>query len=250
MRTIVCISDLQTPFEDRKAVKAVAQFIQDFGPDMVISVGDEFDLPQISRYAAAGSGAGQFVGNLGKDRDHGVEVLAMLGIQHITRSNHLDRWFAALDRVPAFKGVPEFELQNFLRLNDLGITYHEQPWDPTGTGTWLLLHGDEGSMNPNAGLTSQGLALRSGRSVISGHTHRLGLVPKTQTYLGDSKPRITFGFEAGCLADFNSPGMGYARFKNWQQGFGLLYVEGKSVYPVPVPIVNRSFQVEGKRYAW
>lgn len=250
MKRIAAISDLQTPFEDRKAVRAVAQFLEWWQPDLTISVGDEFDLPQISRYAAAGSGAGQFIGNLGKDRDHGVEVLRMLGIKHLTRSNHLDRWFAALDRVPAFKNVPEFQLEAFLRFEELGITYHDEPWDPTGTGTWLLLHGDEGSMNSNAGLTSQGLALRAGRSVISGHTHRLGLVPKTQTYLGDSKPRVTFGFEAGCLADFSSPGMRYAKFKNWQQGFGLLYVDGKTVHPVPVPIVNRSFVVEGKRFSW
>ncbi len=250
MKRIVAISDLQTPFEDRKAVKAVAQFIQDYQPDMVISVGDEFDLPQISRYSLKGSGAGQFAGNLGKDRDHGVEVLRMLGIQHITRSNHLDRWFDALDRVPAFRNVDELKLENFFRLSELGITYHETPWDPTGTGTWLLMHGDEGAMSPNAGSTAQALAQRAGRSVISGHTHRLGLVPKTATYLGDTKPRVTFGFEAGCLADFNSPGMKYAKFKNWQQGFGLLLVEGKTVHPVPVPIINRGFQVDGYRYAW
>lgn len=248
MRRIAAISDLQTPFEDRKAVKAVAQFLEWWQPDLTISVGDEFDLPQISRYSKGNKG--EFEGNLGKDRDHGVEVLRMLGIQHITRSNHLDRWFDALARVPAFANVPEFQLENFLRFDELGITYHSTPWDPTGTGTWLLMHGDEGAMSPNAGSTSQALALRSGRSVLSGHTHRLGLVPKTQTYLGDSKPHISFGFEAGCLADFNSPGMRYARFKNWQQGFGLLYVEGKSVHPVPVPIVNRSFVVEGKRFSW
>lgn len=250
MKRIVAISDLQTPFEDRRAVEAVARFIQDYKPDMVISVGDEADLPQISRYSLKGSGAGQFEGNLGKDRDRTVEVLRMLQIQHITRSNHLDRWFQALDRVPAFRNVPEFQLEEFFRFKELGITYHQTPWDPTGTGTWLLMHGDEGAMSPNSGSTSQGLAARAGRSVISGHTHRLGLVPKTQTFLGDSKPRISFGFEAGCLADFNSPGMKYARFKNWQQGFGLLTVEGKTVIPTPVPIVNRSFIVEGTRYSW
>lgn len=248
MRKIVAISDLQCPFEDRKAVKAVADFIQWFQPDMVISVGDEADLPQISRYSKGGRG--EFEGNLGKDRDRTVEVLRMLGVQHITRSNHLDRWFDALDRVPAFHNVPEFKLENFLRFDELGITYHKTPWDPTGTGTWLLMHGDEGSMSPNPGSTGQGLAQRAGRSVICGHTHRLGLVPKTQTYLGDKSPRQTFGFEAGTLADFNSPGMKYAKFKNWQQGFGLLYVEGKTVHPVPVPVVNRSFVVEGKRYGW
>jgi hypothetical protein len=56
------------------------------------------------------------------------------------------------------------------------------------------------------------------------------------------------GFEVGTLADFNSPGMRYAKFKNWQMGFGMLYVEGKHVTPVPIPIHNRSFTVEGVLY--
>ena len=248
MKRIACISDLQTPFEDRKAVRAVAQFLEWWQPDLTCSVGDEFDLPQISRYSKGNRG--EFEGDLGKDRDHGKDVLRMLGIQHITRSNHLDRWFDALSRVPAFQNVPEFQLENFLGLDDLGITYHPTPWAPTGTGTWLLMHGDEGAMSPNAGSTSQSLSLRAGKNVIAGHTHRLGLVPKTQTFLGDPKPRVWFGFEAGCLADFDSPGMKYAKFKNWQQGFGLLYVDGKTVHPVPVPIVNRSFVVDGKRFTF
>jgi len=42
----------------------------------------------------------------------------------------------------------------------------------------------------------------------------------------------------------------YAKTHNWQQGFGLLYVDKKTVTPVPVPIINRSFIVEGVKYSW
>jgi len=36
---------------------------------------------------------------------------------------------------------------------------------------------------------------------------------------------------------------------NWQKGFGILYVDGDKVSPVPVPIErDGSFVVEGKRY--
>jgi hypothetical protein len=36
---------------------------------------------------------------------------------------------------------------------------------------------------------------------------------------------------------------------NWQQGFGLLYVDGRNVTPVSVPVAkDGSFVVEGKRY--
>ena len=246
MKRIVAISDLQCPYEDRRAVESVARFIEEYKPDTVISVGDEADLAPISRYSEHTEE--WFSRDLGKQRDRTVEVLRMLQVKHITRSNHLDRWFSALARVPAFRGVPEFQLEEFLRFKELGITYHPTPWSPAPG--WLLMHGDEGSLSRSAGSTAAGLAARTSQSVICGHTHRLGLVPVTHTWLGNKTPRTLFGFEAGCLADFNSPGMAYMKFKNWQQGFGLLLVEGKHVTPVPIPIIGRSFVVDGVRYKW
>lgn len=248
MTRIVCVSDTQTPFEDKRAVDAVAAFIDDYKPDTVISAGDDADFAQISRYSQGN--AGEHAGDMGKDRDRTVEVLRMLQVKHVTRSNHLDRWYAALARVPGLMKVDEFKLENFLRFPELGITYHDKPWDPTGTGTWLLMHGDEGALSSIAGSSAAALAKRTGRSVICGHSHRLGLQPFTHTFLGDKRPRILWGFEAGTLADFNSPGMRYAKFKNWQQGFGILHVNHGTVTPQAVPIINKSFIVDGVRYAW
>lgn len=37
---------------------------------------------------------------------------------------------------------------------------------------------------------------------------------------------------------------------NWQQGFAVLYIRRSNVTPVTVPIIGRSFTVEGKTYAW
>jgi hypothetical protein len=37
---------------------------------------------------------------------------------------------------------------------------------------------------------------------------------------------------------------------NWQEGFGILYVDDKKVTPVAIPIHGRSFVVEGKKYSW
>jgi hypothetical protein len=247
VKRIVIISDLQIPFEDKRAVDAVASFIDEYKPDDVISVGDESDLAPISRYSL--NTRSMYDGDLGKERDRVVEVLGMLQVRHITRSNHLDRWFQALSRVPAFESIPEMKLQTFYKFDQLGITYHQDPWSPAPG--WLLMHGDEGSMSSVAGQTALNLAIkRAGKSVVCGHSHRQGLLNHTYTYLGDKKPTVLTGFEVGTLADFQSPGMRYAKFKNWQQGFGLMYVEGKTVTPVPVPIQNRSFVVEGERWSW
>jgi predicted phosphodiesterase len=248
VKRIVAISDLQCPYEDKRAVEAVAQFIEDYKPDSVISVGDECDLSPISRWVEGKQHA--WTGNLDKERNRTVEVLGMLKVQHITRSNHLDRWYKTLERVPAYHTLPEMRLEKFFKFDELGITYHQDPWDPTGTGTTLLMHGDEGSMNRKAGMTALGLALRTQRNVICGHTHRQAAIPETFTFNGDKNPRELWGMEAGTLADFNSKGMSYAKFKNWQQGFSILTVDGKNVTPHPIRIRNRSFVVDGVQYKW
>jgi hypothetical protein len=60
--------------------------------------------------------------------------------------------------------------------------------------------------------------------------------------------RTLFGLEAGNLMDPTK--VSYAKTFNWQQGFAILYVDGKDVSPMPVPIVNNSFVVEGTKYTW
>jgi hypothetical protein len=37
---------------------------------------------------------------------------------------------------------------------------------------------------------------------------------------------------------------------NWQSSFGILYIDKGKVTPIPVPIINNSFVVEGKTYKW
>ena len=51
MKTIVCISDLQVPYHDVEATKAVARFIKAYQPDTVVSCGDEMDMQTISQWS-------------------------------------------------------------------------------------------------------------------------------------------------------------------------------------------------------
>jgi hypothetical protein len=110
-----------------------------------------------------------------------------------------------------------------------------------------VLHGDESGVSQVAGQTAANLVKKVGLSVACGHTHRLGLQPFSYGVHG-KLVRTLWGFEVGNLMDVNKAR--YTKTHNWQQGFGILYVDGRKVHPVPVPIVNRSFVVEGKRYSW
>jgi len=245
MKVHLYISDLQVPFQDKRAVKNIATFIKKFKPTSVSTVGDEIDLQTISRWSRGTEL--EFERSIGKNRDETCRILEELNVSHIPRSNHTDRLFNTISlRVPGLLGLPEVTLESFLRLDELGITYHEEPFE-TAPG-WLLMHGDEGSQSGNAGTTALNLAKRTNMSVICGHTHRQGLVPFTQAYTGADAKTI-YGFETGNL--MNYPDAKYIKggMTNWQHGFGILYVDGKTVTPMPIPIQNDgSFIADG--FVW
>jgi hypothetical protein len=143
------------------------------------------------------------------------------------RSNHTDRLFNTIAmRAPGLLGLPELQLENFLGLKELGIKYHTDPYQ-LAPG-WLLMHGDEGNV---------------------GHTHRMGLTHQTQTYRG-GKPKTIWGLELGNLMDYSNAKYIKAGLFTWQQGFGILHVDGNTVTPQLVPIINNSFTVEGKTFKW
>jgi len=60
--------------------------------------------------------------------------------------------------------------------------------------------------------------------------------------------KTLFGMEAGNLMD--PVKVSYTKTFNWQQGLAMLYVDGDVVTPTPIPIVNKSFVVEGDMYSW
>jgi len=247
MHRVWVISDLQVPYHDKRAVDAVTQCVTDMKQDndIVITIGDEIDLPTISRWTQGTPG--EYTRTIGKDRDVTVQVLRDLQVQHVMRSNHTDRLFnAIMRRIPGLLGLPEVELENFLKLPELGITYHKQAY-PVAPG-WVAMHGDEAGVSQTAGTTAAGLVRKTGMSVVCGHTHRMGLVPTT-TSVNGSVTRSLWGFEVGNLMDLRQAH--YTKgVANWQQGFGVLYVEGQKVTPVPVPIQRKSFVFEGDMYAW
>lgn len=140
MKTIVCISDLQVPYHDVEAVKAIAKFIKAYQPDTVVSCGDEMDMQTISKWSKGTEL--EFERSMGRDRDLTKQVLYDLTVEHMVRSNHTDRLFnTVMMRAPGLLGIPELELENFLGLKELEITYHKDPYE-LAPG-WLLMHGDE-----------------------------------------------------------------------------------------------------------
>jgi len=242
-QVIPIISDIQYPLHDRKAVDVVATFVADLGVPTVC-IGDELDQTEISRWVR-GSKL-EYLGGLEKARDEIGPLLAALGVEHLTRSNHGNsRLESYLKNVPAIADFPELRYENFIGLDKYGITFHRQPYK-VAPG-WVAVHGDEGGMSQAAGGTALLHAKKWGKSVVCGHTHKLGLQHGHQGHSGRVL-RELWGFEVGNLMDMTKASYLKGGYGNWQQGIGVLVVDGKRVTPVPVPIRNGVLHFDGKRY--
>jgi hypothetical protein len=244
MKKVVVISDLQVPFHDPIAVRNVVAFIKKFKPDQVITIGDEIDLPQISRWTEGTPG--WFEQSLGSDRDATVEILWDLQVTDMIRSNHTDRLYnVIMKKIPAFLALPELKFEKFMKLDELGIKFHRKPLE--FAPDWIAIHGDEGSVKPTPGLTALDAARKHGKSVVCGHTHRAGQSAFTEAS-GGVLGRVLRGVEVGNLMQFSKAG--YMKGTgNWQQAFAVFYVDKKAVTNTIVHIEkDGSFVFEGKRY--
>ena len=235
---------MQVPYHDERAVRNVAAFIRRFKPDQVITIGDEIDLPQISRWTEGTPG--WFEQSLGTDRDATVEILWDLQVTDMIRSNHTDRLYnVIMKKIPAFLALPELKFEKFMKLDTLGIKFHRKPLE--FAPDWIAIHGDEGSVKPTPGLTALDSARKHGKSVVCGHTHRAGQSAFTEAS-GGVLGRVLRGVEVGNLMDFKKAG--YTKgVANWQQAFAVFYVDKKTVTNTIIHIEkDGSFVFEGKRY--
>lgn len=217
-------------------------------------VGDELDAPQIAAFNRGTSI--EFEGSLQKHiiglRGLLKEFRDALGRSKpfiMQRSNHTQRIEKYISKhAPAFSSIDAIKIENLLGYDhkDLNITYKRSLTEITKNV--LMGHGDEGKLYNQAGGTALGLALRTGKSFICGHTHRAGLVHQSFGYSG--KVSHLFGMEVGHLCDMQSDGMKYTKgYANWQAGFGLLY-ENKGIVKPELVTFNKdgSFIADGRTW--
>jgi hypothetical protein len=242
---IPVVSDIQYPLHDKRAVDLAATIIEDIGVDAVC-VGDELDNWQISRWCRGRKG--EYDGQLGTARDGIGGVLKDLRVTHVSRSNHgntrLENYLEA--HAPALADLPELTYENFMRFPELGIEFHREPYR-VAPG-WLMVHGDEGSLIKSPGGTALNIAKNFGSSIVCGHTHKMGVQHAHINY-GGRTIREMWGFEVGNLMDQRKAEYLKGGHGNWQQGIGVLVVDGSRVTPVPVPFRNGVAYFNGKRYS-
>lgn len=248
---IFVISDIQAPMEDRRLVNLVTEAAADYEPDMLLCVGDEADAPEPARWNK--SFAAEYAGTLQKGLDRTHEIMA--GFREavgddtpfiVMRSNHGDRIEKYIARyAPALSGLRSLEYETLLGYEELGIDFKRQPYE--FVKGWVLAHGDEGSLIRTPSGTAMNLARRWNRSVLCGHTHKLGL----QHDHGSMNSKINdlrFGLEVGHLMDMKKATYLKGGSANWNAGFAVLEVDGGRTFPTLVPVVGGRFRLDGRTY--
>ena len=243
---------MQYPFIKKSYVEALLNYVDYVKPHSLLCVGDELDAQTISTYARGT--ALEFEGSLQKNiiglKSLLKEFRSALGRSkdfQISRSNHtarIERYIAKF--APGFSCIDSIKIENLLGYNDKNINVkYNRSLTEVAKGV-LLGHGDEGRLYSQAGATALGLALRTGKSVVCGHTHRAGLMHQSFGY--SAKLSKVFGMEVGHLCDLSSPGMKYTKgYANWQAGFGILYEQDGQVKPELVTFnKDGSFIAEGE----
>ncbi|GAB3475436.1 metallophosphoesterase [Amycolatopsis cihanbeyliensis] len=248
-KRIVVISDVQMPYEDRKALKAVINFVGEYQPDEVVQIGDLMDYPQPSRWSKGT--AAEYEGSVFADSDYGkrhfLEPLRAVydGPVGVVEGNHDLRPRTYLSKyAPALAESGAFNLETLLDFDAFGVTKLPD-WYEFAKG-WVITHGHLGKirLSPVAGNTALNAAKKMGASLIMGHTHRLGTLHHTLGYNGEVKQTLT-GVEVGHLMNQKLASYLDTATANWQAGFAIVHRDGNYVHAETIPIEHRRFTVEG-----
>lgn len=252
MKRIVLIPDTHVPIDDRSVVRAIIRFIGNTQPDEVVHLGDLMDYPSPSRWTKGTKE--EFQARIKPDSEQAkTRFLGPLrevysGPVRVHVGNHDERPETYLGQyAPALVEYAEqFKLSALLDFDGFGVEtlpdfYKIAPG-------WLSTHGHRGGirLSQKSGETALLAALKFGTSVIMGHVHRLGLKGHTTGYGGNGN--TLWGMEIGHIMNMKKAHYLKGATANWQQGFGLLTVDGAHVKPELVPINARRFSVDGSSW--
>lgn len=253
-RTLAILSDLQMPFEDPAALDQALEVVARIKPDTVVLNGDIVDCYAESVFLKDWKLAAIATPEGHRRARRVMECLEYVPNKIWLGGNHEERWKKELWREIAkgekagavaanlaaamnAKSVAGIDLSDpvgsFARIYDMaehGFTYY--PWHHRlyfAQGNLVVTHGE--FVRKDSGATARATFEWLGKSVIVGHTHRLG------SYLVTKDGREHGGWEGGCLCELEPE---YCTTPNWQQGLTIVKINGPEFHVVPVPIIRRA----------
>lgn len=269
----VVLGDQQAPFQDPGLHKCTLQFLSVHQPREMISLGDSYDFPDISRHPldpinnakvneCLQSGYDMFRGYV--DASPNTRIRKLLGNhderfdQYLINKNStalLGVSRPATDTEPA---QPVLDLSHVGRLDELGVEVVR----PNGgyqlgqiriSDKLAVRHG--WIAKKGAGASALATLDHLGHSVIVGHTHRQSVVHQTKHEISHAiQTRV--GVEAGCMCRVSqavdSDGRvwpSYSSAPDWTQGFCTVEVWPDGTFHVDLAtFANNALLWRGERY--
>ncbi len=252
-RTLAILSDLQMPFEDPAALDQALEVVARIKPDTVVLNGDIVDCYAESVFLKDWKLAAVATPEGHRRARRLMECLEEVPNKIWLGGNHEERWKKELwrelakgDKAGAVamnlaaamnaKGIdidltdPVGSFARIYSMAEHGFIYY--PWHHRlyfAENNLVVTHGE--FVRKDSGATARATFEWLGRSVIVGHTHRLG------SYLVTKDGREHGGWEGGCLCELEPE---YCTTPNWQQGLTIVKINGPEFHVVPVPIIRRA----------
>lgn len=249
MRRVLIIPDCQVPFEDKRSMAAVEQYMADHKWDEVIYLGDFMDFNCISHFNKGLPGnvigesiAGDYaVGNELLDRHQSIVRKRNPNCKWVMlEGNHEHRVNLYLAEHVELKGSVEVPIG--LRLKQRGFKW-VPCWSKGVTyrcGNLYFTHGLYTGNNHAKRMTEN-----FGCSIAYGHTHDVMSYPKVLR----GPDKTIEGHSLGCLCRYDLSYVGQNP-TNWQQAISTLYVLPDGFYNLYVSRIfkHRFVSPEGKLY--
>ncbi len=253
------IGDRMEPLHDEAAMGSVLSLARNLQPDVLVDLGDDIDLAELSRFAPDSR---HFQNTLrpalqaNHDWHHQLSEATPEAERHLVDSNHAKRWGDyILKHAGVLAEVPELKLHRILRLDEIDWQFHG------GYGAAEYEYADDlafrhGTIAASNGSTAHKLGVQNpDRNIVQGHAHRM----ETQ-YHTDRRGRVFGSFVVGALCrvdgvvpsyhssiDHNDEPVLY--HENWQQSAMVIRDFGDGQYTFThAPIHKGQLLFEGKVY--
>lgn len=231
---VAIVSDIHGEFVDYQAFNAACKVIAYLQPAAVVLNGDIADWYQVSRFDQDPKRRNGLQEEMDKTATlmHQLVANARDAEFYFTSGNHEDRLRRYLWGHPEIANLDCLSLDQLLSLPELGIKFVA---DKLTFGEFLITHGE--AVRSRGGYTAHAMLDRYGCSGVSGHTHRLAQVSRSQW-----GKQMTW-VEGGCLCSLDPE---YADVVDWQQGFTILNQDKGAIWPELVQIRNGQAFYDGR----
>jgi hypothetical protein len=234
------ISDLHIPYHDPHAWQLTLNIVKAVKPTRINIGGDALDFYQLSTFDKDPDQLKD--GGLQENLDQWFHMAMQLQRAapddckfDFVPGNHEDRLRRYLNRNPELYGLRALELPSLMRLEELGIRYHEEEIEII-PGLLVVKHGS--IVRKDSAFSAKGELERERYSIstITGHTHRLG------THYARTRLRVVKAHENGCLCLLNPE---YVRNPNWQHGCTMTTHFGGELFHVEdIPFFNAAEHIK------